>query len=265
MDPRDGRSMVRHLFHATAIAVGFALICAAVAFGSREVVRVGNLFLVDNGGISPSTLPKHESVPIRARIEVKIGTVDGSHPPALRTVSVDIDRTIQINAVGLPTCRLGQIEVRTTAAARGACASAIIGSGEAEVEVAFPDQQPFSATGPLVLFNGGVHGRTTLVFVHAYVAVPAPTAIVTTVRITRIDRDRFGHHFVARIPEITGGSGSATKFHLNIGRRFSYKGKRESFLVARCPTGHYVTQGELLFSDGTELGVSHALPCTPKD
>jgi hypothetical protein len=254
--------MSRYLIHATAFAAGLALICAAAALADREVVRAGNLYLADNGGISPSKLPKHESVPVRARIVGEIGTLDSSHPPALQTIALDVDRTIQVNAVGLPTCRLGQLEARATAVAKSACADAIVGSGSAEVEVAFPEQRPFSAKGAVVLFNGGVHGRTTLVFIHAYVAVPAPTAIVATAKVTRIHRGRFGLHIAARIPKIAAGSGSITKFQVGVGRKFFYKGRKRSFLAASCPTGQYVTEGEVLFSDGTKLGVTHAFPCT---
>jgi len=187
--------MNRHLIQVTALAAGLALIFASAAFGTREVARIGNLYLADNGGISPSKLPRHGYAPITAHIVGEIGTVDGSHPPALRTVVLDVDKTIGIDAVGLPSCKANQIESRATAAARSACGSAIVGSGKGEVEVAFPEQAPFSASGPVVLFNGGVQGRTTLVLVHAYVAVPAPTAIVTRATVTRIHRGRFGNTY----------------------------------------------------------------------
>ena len=77
---------------------------------------------------------------------------------------LDVDRTIQVDAKGLPVCRQGQLKASTTAAAKQACPDAIVGSGTAEVEVAFPEQAPFSANGPVLLFNGGVHGGTTLLF-----------------------------------------------------------------------------------------------------
>jgi hypothetical protein len=86
------------------------------------------------------------------------------------------------------------------------------------------------------------------------VAVPAPTAIVTTARLTRIDRRRFGLHIDARIPRIAGGAGSVTSFRLAVGRRFVRAGKKASFLSASCPSGQYVTKGEVRFSDGTRLG-----------
>lgn len=257
--------MKRNLIHAAVLTTGLALIFATVAFGSREVVRVGNLYLADNGGISPSTLPKHGSAPITARLMGEIGTVDGSHPPALQSISLEVDRTIGIDAVGLPTCKARQIETTTSATARRACGSAIVGSGNAEVEVAFSEQAPFSATGPVTLFNAGVRGPTTSLLLHAYVNVPAPTAIVVEATVTRIHRGRFGLQIEAQVPKIAGGAASVTKFELKIGRKFTYRGKRKSFLVAGCPTGSWVTKGSVLFAGDTKLGLAHVFPCTPGD
>jgi hypothetical protein len=253
----------KNLLHAMAIGAGFALIFSASALAKREVVQVGNLFLADNGGISPTKLPRNEQAPISAHIHGEIGTTDGSHPPAVKTVTVDFDKTIQVNAKGLPACKPGSLEARTTAAAKKACPDAIVGSGEGEVEVAFPEQAPLTAKGPIVIFNGGVHGGTTSLFIHTYVAIPAPTAVVVNVKISPIHRGHFGQHTVAEIPKIAGGAGSATEFEFNIGRKFTYKGKKESFLTASCPTGSYYTEGEVLFSDGTTMGLRHILPCTP--
>ena len=254
--------MRKHLICAMAVGVGVALIAVASAFAKPEVVRVGNLFLRDNGGISPTKLPKHKQAPISANLNGQIGTTDGSHPPAIRTVNLDFDRTIQVNALGLPVCTERQLIARSTATAKNACSDAIIGSGEGEVEVAFPEQQPFAAKGPIVLFNGGVHGGTTLLLIHTYVAVPAPTAVIATVKLTRIHRGHYGTHAVAQIPRIAGGAGSVTKFKITINRTFSYKGKKESYLTASCPTGHYYTEGEVQFSDSTTLKITHVLPCT---
>lgn len=255
--------MSKHLIRTVAIVVALVLIAAASALAKPEVVRVGNLFIRDNGGISPTKLPMHEQAPITARLIGQFGTVDGSHPPAVKNVTIDIDKTIQVNGEGLPVCKEGQLTARSTADAKKACPDAIVGSGEGDVEVAFPEQLPFSAKGPIVLFNGGVHGGSTLILIHAYVAVPAPTAIVATVKITHIHRGRFGLHTVTQIPAIAGGAGSVTKFKIAIGRRFTYKGEKASFLTASCPSGSYYTKGEVEFADGTTLGLTHILPCTP--
>jgi hypothetical protein len=255
--------MRKHLICTMATALALAAFATASAFAKPEVVRVGTLFLRDNGGISPTQLPKRELAPISANLNAKIGTTDGSHPPAIRSVNLDFDKTIQVNARGLPVCTERQLVARSTIAAKHACADAIVGSGKGEVEVAFPEQQPFAATGPIVLFNGGVHGGATLVLIHTYVAVPAPTAVIATAKLTKIHRGRYGTHVVARIPPIAGGAGSVTKFKLTIKRSFNYKSKKQSYLTASCPTGHYYTEGEVGFADGTILAITHVLPCTP--
>jgi hypothetical protein len=257
--------MRKQLIRAMAIGAGLALIVAASALAKPHVIRAGNLFLRDNGGIFPSKLPRHSQTPISARIDAAIGTVDGTHPPAVRTLNIDFDKSIQVNARGLPICREGQLVARSTADAKKACPDAIVGSGEAEVEVAFPEQEPIDAKGPVFLFNGGVHGGTTLLFVHTYVDVPAPTAVIATVKITRIHRGHYGIHTVSQIPAIAGGAGSVIRFKLTIGRKFTYKGKKESYLTASCPTGLYYTEGDILFADGSTLRGTHLLPCTPMD
>jgi hypothetical protein len=67
------------------------------------------------------------------------------------------------------------------------------------------------------------------------------------------------------VPAIAGGAGSVIKFKLTIGRNFTYKGKKESYLTASCPSGRYYTEGNILFDDGVTLQGTHILPCTPKD
>jgi hypothetical protein len=255
--------MRKHLVCAMAVGAGLALIVVASALAKPHVIRAGKLFLRDNGGIFPSRLPRHRQVPISGRIKAEIGTTDGSHPPAVKTLNIDFDKSIQVNARGLPACKRGQLTARSTAAAKKVCLDAIVGSGEGEVEVAFPEQEPFAATGPIVFFNGGVHGDTTLLFVHTYVAVPAPTAVIVTVKLTRIHRGHYGIHTFAQIPAIAGGAGSVIKVKIAIGRKFTYKGKKESYLTASCPTGHYYTEGNILFADGNTLKGAHILPCTP--
>lgn len=253
------------LIRVAIVVVGVAMVAAAAALAKPEEFRVGNLFLRDEGGIRPNSLPRHEQLPITAFLKDRIGTLDGTHPPAFESLAADFDRTITLDAKGLPVCRLGQLQSRSSVDARRACPGAIVGSGEAEVEVAFAEQEPFSATGPIVAFNGGVQGGKTLLFVHAYVDVPAPTAVVATVELTPIDRGHFGLHAVAKIPRIAGGSGSATRFRMTIGRRFTYKGRQRSYLSASCPTGTYFAEGKVRFSDNTVLKVAHALPCRPVD
>lgn len=260
--------MKRKLICITAFAAGLALLMASFAagdLGNRKEECVGVLCVGDNGGISPTKLPKHGGAPATAQIIGDIATTDGSHPPALQQLEAYVDHTIEVDAVGLPTCREGQLKATSSATARKVCGDALIGSGSAEVEVAFPEQTPFRSTGPLLLFNAGVHGGTTSVLLHAYVDVPAPTAVIVRAKVTRIHRGRYGLYLQAHIPKIAGGAGSATAFDVKIGRRYTYKGRKKSFLTASCPTGSWATKGNLRFSDQTRLGFTHVFSCTPEE
>jgi hypothetical protein len=255
--------MSRKLILTALIGLAVALSAAAAASASLDVVRVGNLYLRGSGGIAPRKLPRYRQAPISASLHDEIGTTDGSHPPALTSVSADIDKTIQLNARGLPACSEGTLEARSTVEAKKACPKAIVGSGEAEVEVAFPEQAPFNANGPIVLFNGGVHRGTTVLYIHTYVAVPAPTAVIAKVQLSRISHGPFGLHFDAQIPPVAGGAGSAIKFRIRIGRKFTYEGRRASYLTASCPTGTYKAEATIHFAEAPTLKITHVLPCTP--
>ena len=192
--------MRKQLIRVTVVAAVLTLLVAAAAPPSRRWSGWAPSSSGTTAGSRRPNSPGTSMAPISANLNAKIGTTDGSHPPAVRSVNLDFDKTIQVNARGLPVCTKSQLVARSTAAAKNACADAIIGSGEGEVEVAFPEQQPFSATGPILLFNGGVHGGTTLVLIHTYVAVPAPTAVIATAKLTKIHRGRYGTHVVAADP-----------------------------------------------------------------
>jgi hypothetical protein len=259
------RRKFRSIRVAAVAVMAVALVAIPGALAKRQVVRVGNLFLADNGGISPSKLPRHRQAPISGHISGEIGTTDGSHPPAVETVAVDFDKSLRLNAEGLPACPAGRVEARTTAEAKKACPRSIVGSGTGVVEVAFPESRPLIARGPIVLFSGGVHRSATRLLIHTYVSVPAPTAVVAKTTIERIDRGHFGLHTFSKIPVIAGGAGSVTKFELTIGRKFMRGKRRVSYLTASCPTGHYFTEGEVRFAGDIALGLTHALPCTPRE
>jgi hypothetical protein len=210
---------------------------AALLAQARLDARDG--IALDNGGLSPSKLPRHGVAPVTARLEAEVGTLDGSHPPALSSVDILVSKSVGVDARGLPVCAAKDLQARPTKAAEAACGDALVGRGSAEVEVAFPEQKPFRSTGPVLLFNAGIHGATTRVLLHAYVDVPAPTAIVTLAEVTRVHRGPYGLEITAHIPRIAGGAGSVTKFTIGVGRRFAYRGESRSFVSAGCPAGRW--------------------------
>jgi hypothetical protein len=249
--------MRKHLMLIFALGAALAVTVAGAAFAEKPtVVRAGNLVLTINGKVTPKALPKNKLAPIKLSISGGIASADGSQPPALKEVIVDTDKNGTIEAKGVPACTSGKIQATDTKHAEAACRSAIVGKGKTTVRVAFPESTPFNATGPLVVFNGGVKGGVTTLFIHAYVAVPTPTAIVTTVKISKEHKGRFGTHSVASVPVIAGGSGSVTSFNLSI--------TKPGYLLAKCPDGHFVAQAEAIFRNGTKVKGGVVRKCTPK-
>jgi hypothetical protein len=84
------------------------------------------------------------------------------------------------------------------------------------------------------------------------------------VKVSKVKNGRYGTKSVAKIPVIAGGAGSPIFFELNVDRKFTYKGKKQSYLLAKCPDGHLNAKGTGVFSDGTRLAGSVVRSCTPK-
>jgi hypothetical protein len=257
--------------HPMAAVAATALIMAAlasVALGAGEnkpvTVRAGNLEITFDGGFTPTTLSKTELTPISALFEGKLKTVDGSHPPALKEVVIEADKNTGINVKGYPTCTSSKLQSQDSDHARAICGDSILGKGITHVEIQFPEQPPIPVTSPLTLFNGGEQGGVITLFVHAFITVPTPAAIVTTVKVSKISNGRYGLKSVASIPKIAGGSGSVEDFRLNVGKQYTYKGKKVSFITAKCPDGKLQFHGTASFSDGTRASAEVIRTCTGK-
>jgi hypothetical protein len=249
--------MRKRLVLTLALGAVVALVVGGIAVAAKPtVVQVGNLKLTFNGGFTPKALSKKKLTPINLNVSGKIQTTDGKHPPALKEFILEADRNSGVNAKGVPTCKQGKLEATTTASAEKACKKAIIGKGTTGVEVEFAEQAPIPIKSKLLLFNGGVKGGKTTIFIHAFLTSPVAAAIVTTVKIQKHKNGRYGLKSVASIPKIAGGAGSVTNFNLTI--------KKKGYLLAKCPDGHIDAQGEAIFANGVRAKGQVTRPCTPK-
>ncbi|HET7510384.1 MAG TPA: hypothetical protein VFJ65_09075 [Solirubrobacterales bacterium] len=239
-----------------AIAALIAVSVAGIASAGNKPVTVeaGNLRFTFNGGFSPSKLPKKKLANIMLQASGKIETKDGSHPPALKEVILESDKNGTINTKGVPVCKSGQLQSRDTKGAEKACGKAIIGTGQTSVEIAFPEQPPIPVNSKLLVFNGGTSGGKTTLFIHAYITVPTPAAIVTTVKIKKIHKGRYGLLSVASVPKIAGGSGSVKSFSLTVGKQHT--------LFAKCPDGKLQAHATSVFADGTRASATIVRTCT---
>jgi hypothetical protein len=228
---------------------------AGAAGGGPVTAEAGNIKFTFDGGFSPTKLPKKKMANIVLSASGKIQTKDGTHPPALKTVEVETDKNGSIDTKGVPVCKAGQLQSRDTKAAEKVCGSAIIGTGTTNVEIQFPEQNPIPVNSKLLVFNGGTAGGKTTLFIHAYITVPTPAAIVTTVKIKKIHKGRYGLLSVASIPKIAGGSGSVKSFSLQVGNK-------KKVLFAKCPDGKLQAHATSIFADGTKVSAGIVRTCT---
>src|SRR6187200_2418829 len=86
-----------------------AVLLTALVFGATlanaELVERGNLFVRFQGGIAPTKLPRHANAPISVRVDGTVRVLSGDRPPALRFISIAINRGGRIETKGLPVCR----------------------------------------------------------------------------------------------------------------------------------------------------------------
>jgi hypothetical protein len=224
-------------------------------FAKPEKVIVGNLEVEYDGGFSPQALPKNKLTPITFFLWSKLRTLDGKHPPAIKEFKLEGDKNVEVNVKGVPTCTSGKLQAQTSTAARKVCGPSLVGSGTTEVEVQFPEQPPIDVKSELLAFNGGVKGGVTTLYIHAYLTAPVTAAIVTTVKIKKVKKGRYGTESVATVPKIAGGSGSVTYFKLKFDK---------GFLMGKCPDGRLQAHGTAVFADSTKASATVIRPCTPK-
>jgi hypothetical protein len=236
---------------ATAIAGAALLSSAALSSAQTIYVEVGAVKTTFSASINPRALPKSKRTPIAVRMASRVIAKDGQHIPAIARADIGIDRSVTIDASGVPACSQAQLEDQTTEGAEAACPAAIVGSGSATVEVALGGGAPIRVESRLLAFNGGVAGRTTTLLVHAYLSAPVSQAIVVPFALTRLAKGGYGMRAQATIPKIAGGSGSVARFDLTLRRQVATSaGGRHGYLLARCSDGNFVFEPEVEFLDG---------------
>jgi hypothetical protein len=263
---------MRQVHSRAGITVGLATILAAicVAVGSASAVTVlaGNLLIKVDGATSPKALPKSTLAPIGFHGSASVSTRDGSHiPPALSTQLL-VDKHIAIDTTGLPTCSPREIEGSPPAAVMRACGDALIGKGTSSAQVQFPEQAPFTAKGPLLAFNGpsegGYGGRSyNEQLYYVYADVPVPTALIAVAKVAKATGP-YGYEISVSIPRIAGGAGSFSGADFTVDRKWTYLGKRHSFLSAECANDHFSAKVKVDFGDGSQVTGNVIQACQSK-
>lgn len=210
------------------------LLFGAVAFAAAanaEVIQSGDVRVNFLAEFAPSSLPRETPAPITVEVGGRISTTDGSHPPALRNMRVELNSAGRIESAGLPVCEPSLLQSTDSAAALARCGPAKVGDGSFQAQLRFGGK-PLVVKGRALVFNSTVGGRPGLL-VHIYIAAPARVTFVIPLRISH-QPGEFGTVLTARVPTLVGGLGSVTDLRLRIGRRYEYRGAKRSYLSAAC-------------------------------
>jgi hypothetical protein len=237
-----------------------SLLGAGVAVAAS--VRIGTLVVNADGGFAPRLLPKRAFAPIHFEGHADVKTTDGSMPPALRQVRLELDRDGRLTTAGLPVCPPSRIEGATPQQARSRCRGAIVASGHAAAEIGLPGQRPVEVRSPLTLFNGPRQGGDPTIVAHAQSTFPAVETFVLTVPIERRG-GTYGYRIQFEVPEIAGGRGALTHVDARIDRRYRAGGAERSYVSARCSDYILQTRGFFSFADGTVISGSVFKACRP--
>ena len=240
-------------------ALAAALACAAVA--AAVTTQIGNLKVSATAEFQPRAFPEHGTVPASFSSIVRIKTLNGEQPPALKTLVFEFDKHGKLNFKGLPTCTVAKLEGTTPDEARKRCAGALLGTGVGKARVDIAGKPSFVISSPISIFNAPPQGGKPALIAHAYETVPSPQALLVPFSVERIHHGRYGYRTEIELPPIAGGDGAAILAETQFGRTYVRHGHKVGYAEAECAGGRLQVFGKLTFADGSHLQSLLTSPC----
>ncbi|HEV2857444.1 MAG TPA: hypothetical protein VGW80_03465 [Solirubrobacterales bacterium] len=222
-----------------------ALSAGAVAWAAVE--KSGNVLVHFNAEFSPHSLPRQDPAPIEVTIKGGITTTDGSHPPPMQWLEIELNRNGRLYTKGLPSCSPALLQSTSSKEAKARCGRAQVGHGSFSADIALGSNKPVTSTGRILAFNGRRSGKPALLL-HFFGGVPVRFTLVVPLRIGHRKDGQFGTVLRARIPKLANGFGSITQIDLTLGRRWSFAGERRSYLSAACNAPRGFSGGPFTFA-----------------
>lgn len=211
-----------------------ALLLLSVAAPARaELVERGGLFVRFQGGLTPTALPRDSLAPISVSVDGTIRTLSGERPPALREISIELNRGGVLDPRGLPVCSVQDLVSTADNQALANCGDALVGRGSYLAETAFPEQLSFPTSGEILAFNAVVGGRPAIL-AHVYGTEPVAMTRIITFHI-RHRKGAYGTVLTGALPPTLNRYGYVKHIDLSLHRRYVYRGEQRSYLAAACP------------------------------
>jgi len=229
------------------LALAALLACGAIA--SAEVAQKGNLRVNFEGTLSPKTLPRSGEAPVNVSVSAEVSSTSEVPPPPLQKMSIAINKYGRLDTTGLPVCELEDIQPATTDDALAVCKRSLVGEGRFLATVLQKGLAPFPKDGKIYAFNGEVGGKPAIL-AHVYGTSPAPASYTIAFAISRA-KGTYGTLLKATLPPVKAGSGYITGISLDLGKSFTYKGKRHSYFSASCPAPKGASKAVFSFAEAS--------------
>ena len=248
----------------TALLTLLAVVLASAA--QADLFQKDNLRISFDGNFTPQALPRTHLAPVTVSLDGAISTTDGTHPPALRRLEVALNSNGRLSTLGLPTCTSPLLQSTTTETALSRCRGALVGRGSFGADLESTDA-PIPAHGTILAFNGRFRGKPGLLL-HLYGTAPVRATFVLPLAIEHRQKGQLSTVLATDVPVLAGGLGSITDVKLKIGRTYTYRGHKRSFLSASCaaPAGFQsvsfpFARGSFVFANGTKIETPLSRDC----
>jgi hypothetical protein len=206
----------------------------AAAHSSATIEQVGNLRVSVTANLSPHRLPREGKAPVAVALGWKVATVDGSEPPKLKKVRIEINRNGVLDFTGIPVCPYDRIQPASTSRALANCRSALLGRGSFSALVGLEGQERYLAKGTMLVFNGLKGGKPVL-YGQMYSAYPFANSFIIPFKVSRQAKGTYGTSLDATLPPTLRAWGNLTEVEIRLSRKFAYAGERRSFISGGCP------------------------------
>jgi hypothetical protein len=255
---RKRSTLIASIFAAAAVAIPVSVAIAGPTVTGSD----GNTQSIDVV-ISPSKLPGKTLAPATLKVTTKTTTTTAANgvPSPSQEAVVDFDKNTAIFTKGLPTCNATLLQSTSTEIAEQKCGKAKIGSGSGIALI--PAGSTLTEATKVTAFNGVPEDGKPVVLLHAYGTAPVQTTLVLVGTVTNYDKEGYGPRLEVAIPKIAGGTGALTDFQVTINKKWNYKGKKVSFISAKCPSSKKLKgRGAFTFADGVTLTGLSTQSCT---
>ncbi len=251
-----------------------------LAVGMIAALALPSVASANTQGVRAKVAPRHLSSKYSKPTSINVVTTTAQDPGKTGANAIDgayrgrvyFDKDISFFTKGYPTCKASQVDgVQDPSTVLSKCGKALVGSGAGLVALGgYVDpvtNQPPPANvlaAKIYALNGKRHGGNPVILLHSIVPGVSATTLVGTLK------HRSGSYRTlldVAIEPLPGGT-AIIRFQAKIRKKYRYKGKRVSYVSARCTHKKFRYKGTFYFENYSDPAQkSHASgadtqPCT---